>query len=181
LRSNSILPFSPLPRPHTPSFCLPSLPDCRLRLHFYINPLGLAPTRYAALHSHLASAYAFFSTRPVRAQTTRLRLKHLNKLTLRPSLRSEAQRKGVRSSERPMFRGLNGTEGVRAFGPTSRERGLTLLKSSLDTCSYSASPPTSLAPHYPPLPWRWALGPEEGSSYVCTPLEGLLFWGFKET
>jgi hypothetical protein len=57
------------------------------KLHFYYNPLNLAPTstfllvRYTHSHlttSHLASAFAFLFSR-LAPQTTRLRLKHLNK------------------------------------------------------------------------------------------------------
>jgi hypothetical protein len=79
LQSNSILPFFPPPCTHPTLFLsslssrlspaapfLPqSVPDLLLRRHF-VPP-------------HLASAYTFFSTRPIRAQTTRLRLRHLNK------------------------------------------------------------------------------------------------------
>jgi hypothetical protein len=75
----------PLPL-HITLFCSPS-PELALRAIFTIIRFNLAPTstfllvRYTHSHlttSHLASAFAFLFSR-LAPQTTRLRLKHLNK------------------------------------------------------------------------------------------------------
>jgi hypothetical protein len=81
-------PFLALPRPHTSSFLFSLCSELMLRIIFNLIRFGLAPTHSATLHSHLASAYAFLFTHFVQTtrlapQTTRLRLKHLNKPRLR--------------------------------------------------------------------------------------------------
>jgi hypothetical protein len=86
LRS-SILSFPTSTAPPAP-FLFSCYPNCRLRLHFIHNPLRLAPTRSFLAPTSLAPPLSF--TRPIRAQTTRLRLRHLNKPRLR-TLRSRPE------------------------------------------------------------------------------------------
>jgi hypothetical protein len=82
--------YSPFPAPlrlHV-SFCAPLLRTDVTR-HFILNPLLFAPTRSVSLHSHLASRVTIFTpygqTTRLSPQTTRLRLRHLNKPGWRPS------------------------------------------------------------------------------------------------